>query len=142
MTTAAPAATMSAPARPTSSAATGERRDAGRRGRTVIADRVVTKVAAQACLEVDHVHPTAPALTDRVLHQQPTVSAEADVDGHLVQLRVQVAVDYPVSLIAVTGALRKHVRARMAQLCELTVTDMDIDVAELRYDHVPERRVL
>ena len=126
MTTAAPAAARTAAAPPTGEPATGAHRDAGRRGRTVIADRVVTKIAAQACVEVDHVHPTTPALAGRVLHQQPAVSADADVDGHLVQLRVQVAVDYPVSLVAVTGALRDHVRNRMAQLCELTVTDMDI----------------
>lgn len=116
--------------------------DPGRRGRTVLADRVVAKVAAQACAEVDHVHPTSPALAGRVLHQQPAIAADADVDGHLVQLRVQVAVDYPVSLAGVTAALREHVTSRMTQLCELTVTDMDIRVAELRYDSAPGRRVL
>ena len=141
----APAAVRAAPAMATLAPAgqpAPAHRDPGHRGRTVLADKVVTKIAAQACVEVDHVHPTSPALAGRVLHQQPAVSAEADIDGHLVQLRVQVAVDYPISLSAVTSALREHVRARMTQLCELTVTDIDIRIAELRADRAPERRVL
>ena len=111
------------------------------RGRTSIADRVVVKVAAQACREVDHVHGLTPALPARVLSQDPAVQVDADVDGHLVQLRVQIAVDYPVSLRAVTRSLRAHVTSRMAQLCDLTVTDMDVLVSELRYDITPPRRV-
>lgn len=145
--TSAPAAALAAPAQvPTTPADVRQpaaaHRDPGHRGRTVLADKVVTKIAAQACVEVDHVHPTSPALAGRVLHQQPAVSTEADIDGHLVQLRVQVAVDYPVSLSAVTSALREHLKARMTQLCELTVTDIDIRVAELRTDRATERRVL
>lgn len=141
MTTAAPAAArIAAVTRPLGNPSI-QHTEAGRRGRTVIADRVVTRVAAQACVEVDHVHPTTPALAGRVLQQDPAVSAEADIDGHLVQLRVQVAVDYPVSLVAVTRELRDHVRDRLAQLCGLTVTDMDIRISELRADLPPQRRV-
>ncbi|HEY4991177.1 MAG TPA: Asp23/Gls24 family envelope stress response protein [Nakamurella sp.] len=116
--------------------------DTDGRGRTSIADRVVTKIAAQACTEVDHVHGLTPALTGRVLGQDSTVSVQADIDGHLAQLRVQIAVDYPVSLRAVTRELRAHVRARVGQLCALTVTDMDIRITELRYSTEPVRRVL
>ena len=110
-------------------------------GRTSIADRVVTKVAAQACREVDHVHGLTPALPGRVLSQDPAVQVDAAVDGHLVQLRVQIAVDYPVSLLRVTRSLRSHVTSRMKQLCELTVTDIDVVIDELRYDITPPRRV-
>ena len=110
-------------------------------GRTSIADRVVTKVAAQACREVDHVHGVTPALPGRVLSQDPAVQVDAASDGHLVQLRVQIAVDYPVSLLAVTRSLRSHLASRMKQLCELTVTDIDVVIDELRYDITPPRRV-
>jgi uncharacterized alkaline shock family protein YloU len=140
VSTAAPAAARTAAARPPGQPV-AQHSEAGRRGRTVIADQVVTRIAAQACVEVPHVHPNTPALAGRVLQQDPAVSAAADVDGHLVQLRVQVSVDYPVSLVAVTRELRDHVRDRLAQLCGLTVTDMDIRISELRADLPPQRRV-
>ena len=136
MTNAAPTAAVPL----TSSGPDEDARD--RRGRTSIADRVVTKVVAQACKEVEHVHGLTPAATRRVLRQDPAVSVEADIDGHLVQLRVGIAVDYPVSLRSVTRDLREHVRTRVGRLCELIVTDMDIRVGELLYANEPARRVL
>ena len=112
------------------------------RGRTNITNRVVTKVVAQVCKEVNSVHGLTPAGAKRVFGQDPAVSVEADIDGHLVQLRVVIAVDYPVSLRSVTRELRSHVRQRVGQLCELIVTDMNIRVGELLYSIEPVRRVL
>ena len=54
---------------------------------------------------------------------------------------MKVEVDYPVSLRAVTRELRRRVSDRVHQLCELTVTDVDVQVTALRQDTERVRRV-
>jgi uncharacterized alkaline shock family protein YloU len=117
------------------------------RGSTSLSDRVVNKIAARAALEVDHVHGTAGGLAKGVLATgvfaaEPTVGVSSTIDGQLAQLRLQVEVDYPVSLRAVTRRLRTHVSERVRQLCDITVTDVDIQVTALRSVTEPVRRVL
>ena len=133
---------------------------------------MVDKIAAQAALEVDHVHGASPGLAGSVFHADPTVGvtrslwtllrwlAEAghevsalttarfesptlfSIDEHLAQLRLIVEVDYPVSLRDVTRQLRTHVSERVRQLCDITVTDVDVRITALRYATEPKRRVL
>ena len=112
------------------------------RGSTSLSDRVVNKIAARAALEVDHVHGTTKGLAASVFAAEPAVGVSSAIDGHLAQLRLQVEVDYPVSLRAVTRQLRTHVSERVRQLCDITVTDVDIQVTALRSVAQPARRVL
>ena len=112
------------------------------RGRTTLSDRVVDKVAARAALEVDHVHGVSQGVIGNVLNTDPAVGVTATIDGHLAQLSLVVEVDYPVSLRAVTRQLRAHVSDRVRQLCDITVTDVDIRVTALRAATEPVRRVL
>ena len=112
------------------------------RGRTSLSDKVVEKTVARAALEVDHVHGVSGGIATTVFNTDPAVDVRATIDGHLVQLRVKVEVDYPVSLRAVTRELRRHVSDRVRQLCELTVTDVDVQVTALRRDTEQVRRVL
>ena len=74
--------------------------------RTSLSDRVVDKIAARAALEVDHVHGTTKGLAASVFAAEPAVGVSSAIDGHLAQLRLQVEVDYPVSLRAVTRQFR------------------------------------
>jgi uncharacterized alkaline shock family protein YloU len=111
------------------------------RGRTSLSDKVVEKTVARAALEVDHVHGVSGGIATTVFNTDPAVEVRATIDGHLVQLRVKVEVDYPVSLRAVTRELRRHVSDRVQQLCELTVTDVDVQVTALRRDTEQIRRV-
>lgn len=76
-----------------------------------------------------------------MFNTDPAVEVKATIDGHLAQLRLDVEVDYPVSLRAVTRELRRHVSDRIQQLCELTVTDVDVHVAALRQHTDQVRRV-
>ena len=114
-----------------------------KRGRTSLSDKVIEKTAAAAALEVDHVHGTSKGLAAAVLHTDPAVGVRATLDGHLAQLRLDIEVDYPVSLRTVTRNLRRHVSDRVQALCEITVTDVDVHVTALR-QHAQEeqRRVL
>ena len=111
------------------------------RGRTSITDIVVEKTAAQVALEVDHVHGITRPRIARTFSAGEAVETEVSIDGHLAQLVMRIEVDYPVSVRQVTRQVRQHVRDRVAQLCELTVTDVDIHVTALRFDTRPARRV-
>jgi uncharacterized alkaline shock family protein YloU len=111
------------------------------RGRTSLSDRVIEKTAAAAALEVDHVHGAARGLAAAVFNTDPAVGVQATIDGHLAQLRLDVEVDYPVSLRKVTRNLRRHVSDRVQALCEITVTDVDVHVTALRQHTQEHRRV-
>jgi uncharacterized alkaline shock family protein YloU len=112
------------------------------RGSTSLSDRVVDKIAARAALEVDHVHGVSSGLIADVFHAQPTVGVKSAIDGQLAQLTLQVEIDYPTSLRTVTRQLRTHVSDRVRQLCDITVTDVDVRVTALRPATRTVRRVL
>ena len=120
--------------------------DSSERGWTSITDRVVEKTAAQAALEVDHVHgisrqPISRGIS-RALRSGEGVEARAAIDGGMAQLRVEIEVDYPAPVRLITRQVRRHVRDRVSRLCGLTVTDVDITVAALRSETRQVRRVL
>lgn len=112
------------------------------RGWTSISDRVVEKTAAQAALEIDHVHGISRQRIARALRSGEGVEAHASIDGGHAQLRVDIEVDYPAPVRQITRQVRQHVRDRVAQLCELNVIDVDITVTALRFETHPVRRVL
>jgi uncharacterized alkaline shock family protein YloU len=116
--------------------------DPSERGWTSITDRVVQKTAAQAALEVDHVHGISRQRISRALRSGGGVEAHVAIDGGLAQLRVEIEVDYPAPVRLITRHVRRHVRDRVTRLCGLTVTDVDITVAALRLETRQVRRVL
>ena len=111
------------------------------RGRTTLADRVVEKSAAQAALEVDHVHGSAAPLVTRMFGSGPSVSSTANIDGQLAQLSLDIEIDYPAPVRQITRQVRRHVRDRIAALCDLAVTDISVTVTALRTDVTPKPRV-
>lgn len=111
------------------------------RGRTTLADRVVEKTAAQAALEVDHVHGSAAPLVKRIFGSGPSVGSAANIDGQLAQLSLDIQIDYPAPVRQITRQVRQHVQGRIAQLCDLTVTDIFVSVTALRTDVAPKPRV-
>ncbi|GAA4921914.1 putative alkaline shock family protein YloU [Actinomycetospora succinea] len=119
--------------------------DAAERGSLTIHDVVVEKVATAAASEVEHVG----GATRRVLgvptgHEdgdgRPRVSAK--VSGQLTSLEIRLAVAYPASVRATTEAVRAHVRDRLQELTELTVTRVDITVAALTATRTSAKRVV
>jgi len=118
--------------------------DPGGPGATVIADRVVERIAAQAVAEVDRATGVARQVlgmsfgsTDE--HTRARVSA--DVDGGVVAVQVGLAVMWPSSITTVTRQVREHVTSRVQQLTGLQVADVDIDVTELLTTTTPPARV-
>ena len=116
--------------------------DPAERGWTSITDRVVEKTAAQAALEVNHVHGISRQRISRALRSGENVEARAAIDSGMAQLRVEIEVDYPAPVREITRQVRRHVGDRVTRLCGLTVTDVDITVAALRMETLQVRRVL
>ena len=64
--------------------------DPAERGWTSITDRVVEKTAAQAALEVNHVHGISRQRISRALRSGENVEARAAIDSGMAQLRVEI----------------------------------------------------
>ncbi|HEY3687423.1 MAG TPA: Asp23/Gls24 family envelope stress response protein [Streptosporangiaceae bacterium] len=104
--------------------------DPGARGRTVIADRVVERIAAHAATEPGPVTGPGtglPGLRGSAL--RPKVSAS--VSGRVASVRVALGVTYPSPVRAITRRVRDRVRARVWQLTGIDVRQVDIAVARL-----------
>ncbi|MFB4277239.1 MULTISPECIES: Asp23/Gls24 family envelope stress response protein [unclassified Nonomuraea] len=95
------------------------------RGRTEVADRVVTKIACCAAREVPEVR----EVNLRALPWAPASSGEVHGGQAVVRLNVRVA--YPAPLRAVAGRLREHVMRRVALQTGLRVTRLDITMTDL-----------
>ena len=103
---------------------------AEQRGRTEIAERVVSRIAARAAGEVARVR--------KVGERGPLTfrgGARATVDGELTALRLDVTVEYPAPLLHVADEVRQHVSERIHTLTGLAVGHIDIDVTNV----VPSR---
>jgi uncharacterized alkaline shock family protein YloU len=121
-------------------------------GQIIIADSVVTKIAAQAAAE----NPDAGAAAARVLGRSvpgagrlgvrgtdlsalPKTSVE--VDGSKAFITLEIAVRWPASVLEVTRQVRQHVRDRVQELAGLEVDEVHIVVADLATDITPPPRV-
>ncbi|MEU8382301.1 Asp23/Gls24 family envelope stress response protein [Streptosporangium sp. NPDC048865] len=106
---------------------------AERRGRTDIADRVVSRIAAHAAGEVPRVR--------EVGERRPLSlrgGTRAAVDGGLATLRLDVAVEYPAPIREVAEEIRRHVAERVMTLTGMDVGHVDVlvtDVTPARDDH-------
>jgi uncharacterized alkaline shock family protein YloU len=106
----------------------------GQRGRTTIADRVVTRVAARAVAEVEQTGGVARELAGITLGRQTgagTAHVSARIDGHLTMIALRLSVNYPAPVRTLTREVRSHVIERVTRLTGLEVRQVDIDVARL-----------
>jgi uncharacterized alkaline shock family protein YloU len=138
-------------------AATAGSAAAARSGRTelgtiIIADGVVSKIAARAVAE----NPDAGAAAARVLGRAVPAAghlglrgtdlaglpkASVDVDGSKAFLTLEISVRWPTSVPAVTDQVRSHLRSRVTELTGLTVEEVHIVVADLVTHITPPPRV-
>lgn len=109
--------------------------DAGERGRTVIADAVLERLAAHAALEVDGVVPTGSGLDTLVGRRLP--KADGTVAGQRARVALDVALAWPHPVAAVAGQVREHVSSRLRELTGLDIDAVDVQVA--RVVHVQHR---
>lgn len=96
----------------------------GDRGRTVIADAVVERIAVRAASDVDGVEHAGSGLGKVVGRQYPKASVE--VAGNHARLSVEIAVSWPHPLAQVCASVRDAVTGRLAEL-----TGMDIDAVHV-----------
>ncbi len=105
--------------------------DPALRGRLTLADRVVEKVAAQAVGEVGRAGGTPRRVLGQTVRRASAtgpVSARARVDGPTVSLTVSMSVVWPAPVPEVAAEVRRIVRERVAQICGMRVTDVDVVV--------------
>ncbi|ANW22063.1 Asp23/Gls24 family envelope stress response protein [Streptomyces clavuligerus] len=100
---------------------TGGRIGAGDRGATVIADRVVAKIAAQAAREAIGAVPEG----GRSPHASVAVRRGA------ARVRVSLELDYPSDIGLQCGAVRRRVTERVETLAGMTVPEVSVLVERL-----------
>lgn len=107
------------------------------RGTLSIADGVVEKLAVTAADEIDGVgRPVGGGRGTRT-------RAKVQRTGEHVEIGLTVAIAYPANVAATADATRDRVRTRLAELAELTVGRVDVDVAALPVPSTgPSRRVI
>lgn len=114
------------------------------RGRLVLAEKVVEKIAGQAATEVG----AASGRSGRVLgiggNADPDARPHVDVDlsAESADLALSIGITYPGSIRAATQAVREHVTRRVEKLTGVDVRRVDIDVTVLSIDLENAPRVL
>jgi uncharacterized alkaline shock family protein YloU len=102
------------------------------RGETIIAPAVVEKIAARAASEVDGVGGVVQTGLSRLLPwsigEAGPARASADVGAETVTVDLTVNVVYPEPVAKVTNQVRAQVTQRLAELCGLRATEVNIAV--------------
>ena len=105
------------------------------RGETMIAPAAVEKIASRAASEVDGVGGVVQTGLSRLLPWtvggDSPARASAEVGGETVTVDLTVNVLYPEPVAAVTNEVRAHVTRRLAELCGLRATEVNIAVPAL-----------
>lgn len=110
------------------------------RGRTTIADGVVSRIASIAASEVEAVVDTGKGWTKLVRRGLP--HAEAKVAGATSSITVEVATTWPTPLARLTEQVRAHVTERVGTLAGVTVSRVDVTVADVVHLDEPPPRVV
>jgi uncharacterized alkaline shock family protein YloU len=105
------------------------------RGETIITPAVVEKIATRAASEVDGVGGVVETGLSRLLPwtvgAPAPARASAEVAAETVTVDLTVNVVYPQSVAAVTNKVRAEVTRRLAELCGLQATEVNIAVPAL-----------
>jgi uncharacterized alkaline shock family protein YloU len=114
------------------------------RGETIIAPTVVEKIASRAASEVDGVGGVLQTGLSRLLPwtvgDQSPARASAEVEAETVSVDLTVNVLYPEPVATVTNKVRTQVSRRLAELCGLQTTEVNIAVPALVTPARPARR--
>lgn len=118
------------------------------RGRTIIDDAVVAKVAGMAAREVPGVHDmgAAPAravgaVTQRVgIAESRSQGVDVEVGEHQAAADLTLTVEYGESIQRVADRVRENVIRRIEGICGLEVTEVNIVVNDLHFPGDDEER--
>ena len=115
-----------------------EGQDPAQRGRLVIADRVVERIATVAAGAVEGVVRSGSSLEQVLGHRYP--KANATVAGDRTRIQVQIAIAWPHPLGQVCGRVRDEVRDRVAELIGVRVDAVDVTAAKVVHAPQPEKK--
>ena len=107
-------------------------------GKTIIADTVVTKIAARAAREVPGVHDlvgggvggTISGLTQRMTGGE-TAGVSVEVGQREAAVDLGMVVDYGVSIPQIAEAVRRNIMKRVQTMTGLQVREVNINVIDL-----------
>ncbi|MET4147214.1 Asp23/Gls24 family envelope stress response protein [Arthrobacter sp. UYCo732] len=112
-----------------------DRLDAGidSRGQTVLADKVIEKIASQVVREESVAGGSSGGFLGIGTHADLSARPKASVElsGNIATLSVEVGMLYPVPLRQATEALRRRIRAKVTELTGVEVRQIDIKVSWL-----------
>lgn len=111
----------------------------GERGSLRIADKVVERIAAIAAGEIEAVTDHASGWSRVVGRSTPRATAK--VAGGRARVVVSVAASWPTPLTAMAVEVRDHVNERVTTLTGVTVTAVDVTVADVIHPEGSTRRV-
>lgn len=104
------------------------------RGRTIIADRVVARIATRAVTEVGQTGGAARQLMGLTLGRQTgegPARVSVRVNGNLAMIEMRLSLAYPAPVRSLTREVRRHVMERVTALTGIEVRHVDIEVARL-----------
>lgn len=143
--TAAPRRDASSPDRPSTGAVTTPAGTSGlearRRGRLVLAEKVVEKIAAQAAAEIGTTRGKSGGLLGIGADPDPAARPRVEVDltAESADVEVAVGIAYPGSIRQTAQDIREHVTARVLELTGVPVHRVDVDVTFLTPPSDPAR---
>ncbi|SDT07462.1 Asp23/Gls24 family envelope stress response protein [Microlunatus soli] len=113
-----------------------ERRPAAQRGRVVVANRVIEKIASQTAAEIAGTAGRGGGFLGIGAHAdasaRPKVTAE--VAGRTATLRVELGVGFPAPIAALALRVQQELTRNVERLSGVTVTRVDVDVVALVVD--------
>lgn len=112
----------------------GEEDTLTERGRTVVPERVVAKIAGRAVSEVGGTRDLTGRLGGLVGGGSGPARAHVRLSGTHVTLRLVIAVRYPSPLRSTAREVRAHVKKRVEEHTGMTVQHIDIEIGELVRD--------
>jgi uncharacterized alkaline shock family protein YloU len=123
------------------------------KGKTVIADGVVAKIAALAAREVEGVHSLVTTGLGHVVGLARAVTRQQNRDGGILvevgereaAVDVRISADYGVNIPAVAASVRNNVIERVESMTGLHVKEVNVTVLDLHFQgeevEQPSRRV-
>jgi uncharacterized alkaline shock family protein YloU len=111
------------------------------RGRTVIAENVVARVADQAAREIPGVHSLSGGVGGRLRRLAPGIgeanrAAAVEVGEKEAIVALDLVVDYGVSIPQLADAVRRNVIERVEHTTGLIVKEVNIEVTDLHFPDV------
>ncbi|MFE9813119.1 Asp23/Gls24 family envelope stress response protein [Streptomyces sp. NPDC005548] len=100
---------------------------AAERGRTVIPDKVLARIAARAANEALTAQNGTPPTRMGLAAPQSAVSAGSGT----ARIALTLDLPYPIDLARASGALQRYVRERVAQLTGMRITEVTVAIEHL-----------